>query len=311
MRRRGARTWPSTGEPRRSRRRMASRWTATSARWRRRSTCRAPSPSPGTSAAAPHDYSRTSQPEPRRCWRRRWPSSRAAPARWSPRRAWRRSTSCCRCSARATSCSRRTTATAAPTACSPRAAERGHFDVAFVDQGDAGGARRGARAPAELVLVETPSNPLMRVVDIRAHRRRGRTPPARRSPSTTPSCRRRCSGRSRSAPTSSSTRRPSTSTAIPTWSAARSSPPTPPTPRSSRPGPTSPASPGAPFDAYLTLRGLRTLFPRIERQQANAMAVARFLAGHPAVAAVHYPGLRVPSRPCAGRAPSRTASARC
>jgi cystathionine gamma-synthase len=49
---------------------------------------------------------------------------------------------------------------------------------------------------------------------------------------------------------------------------------------------------GAPFDAYLTLRGLRTLFPRVQRQQANAIAVAALLAGHPLVAAVHYPGLR-------------------
>ena len=34
---------------------------------------------------------------------------------------------------------------------------------------------------------------------------------------------------------------------------------------------------GAPFDAFLTLRGLRTLFPRIERQQATAAVVAKFL----------------------------------
>ncbi|MGK4456062.1 PLP-dependent transferase, partial [Klebsiella pneumoniae] len=34
-------------------------------------------------------------------------------------------------------------------------------------------------------------------------------------------------------------------------------------------------STGAPFDAWLTLRGLRTLFPRIERQQINAMIVAQ------------------------------------
>ncbi|CDO34536.1 Cystathionine gamma-synthase (fragment) [Novosphingobium sp. KN65.2] len=52
---------------------------------------------------------------------------------------------------------------------------------------------------------------------------------------------------------------------------------------------------GAPFDSWLTLRGLRTLFPRMQSQQANAMAVARFLAQHPDVAAVHYPGL--PSHP--------------
>jgi cystathionine gamma-synthase len=48
---------------------------------------------------------------------------------------------------------------------------------------------------------------------------------------------------------------------------------------------------GAPFDAYLTLRGLRTLFPRIERQQATAATVARFLQDDPRVHAVHYPGL--------------------
>jgi len=48
---------------------------------------------------------------------------------------------------------------------------------------------------------------------------------------------------------------------------------------------------GSPFDAYLTLRGVRTLFPRVEHQQANAGAVASFLARHPAVAAVYYPGL--------------------
>jgi cystathionine gamma-synthase len=48
---------------------------------------------------------------------------------------------------------------------------------------------------------------------------------------------------------------------------------------------------GAPFDAYLTLRGLRTLFPRLRQQQENAAAVARFLAGRLGVAAVHYPGL--------------------
>ena len=48
---------------------------------------------------------------------------------------------------------------------------------------------------------------------------------------------------------------------------------------------------GSPFDSYLTLRGLRTLFPRIERQQTTAMAVAEYLHGHPSVGIVHYPGL--------------------
>lgn len=50
-------------------------------------------------------------------------------------------------------------------------------------------------------------------------------------------------------------------------------------------------SAGSPFDAWLTLRGLRTLFPRIERQQRSAAAIAMWLERHPAVARVHYPGL--------------------
>jgi cystathionine gamma-synthase len=48
---------------------------------------------------------------------------------------------------------------------------------------------------------------------------------------------------------------------------------------------------GSPFDAYQTLRGVRTLFARVERQQRSAMAIATFLEGHPQVATVHYPGL--------------------
>jgi len=46
-----------------------------------------------------------------------------------------------------------------------------------------------------------------------------------------------------------------------------------------------------PFDAWLTLRGVRTLALRMERHSANALALARFLAARPEVAAVHYPGL--------------------
>ncbi len=50
------------------------------------------------------------------------------------------------------------------------------------------------------------------------------------------------------------------------------------------------AVPG-PFDAYLTMRGLKTLVLRMQRHSENAAAVAEFLAGHPAVGAVFYPGL--------------------
>jgi cystathionine gamma-synthase len=54
------------------------------------------------------------------------------------------------------------------------------------------------------------------------------------------------------------------------------------------------AVPG-PFDAYLTMRGLKTLALRMQRHSENAGAVAEFLAGHPAVSTVLYPGL--PSHP--------------
>ncbi|MEQ6326104.1 cystathionine gamma-synthase [Mycobacterium canetti] len=54
------------------------------------------------------------------------------------------------------------------------------------------------------------------------------------------------------------------------------------------------AVPG-PFDAYLTMRGLKTLVLRMQRHSENACAVAEFLADHPSVRSVLYPGL--PSHP--------------
>jgi cystathionine beta-lyase/cystathionine gamma-synthase len=49
------------------------------------------------------------------------------------------------------------------------------------------------------------------------------------------------------------------------------------------------------FEAWLLLRGLRTLGIRVERQNASAQAIAEFLERHAAIASVHYPGL--PSHP--------------
>jgi cystathionine gamma-synthase len=49
---------------------------------------------------------------------------------------------------------------------------------------------------------------------------------------------------------------------------------------------------GAPFDAYLTLRGLRTLHVRMRQHLDNAGAVVDALCSHPVVRHVHYPGLR-------------------
>jgi cystathionine beta-lyase len=47
----------------------------------------------------------------------------------------------------------------------------------------------------------------------------------------------------------------------------------------------------APFDSYLLLRGTKTLSLRLDRQQSNAKAVAELLDAHPAVDRVYYPGL--------------------
>ena len=46
-----------------------------------------------------------------------------------------------------------------------------------------------------------------------------------------------------------------------------------------------------PQDSWLTIRGMKTLSVRLDRQQENALQLARWLADHPRVARVHYPGL--------------------
>jgi cystathionine gamma-synthase len=47
----------------------------------------------------------------------------------------------------------------------------------------------------------------------------------------------------------------------------------------------------SPFDCWLMMRGIRTLALRVRQQVASAQRVAEFLADHPAVEQVNYPGL--------------------
>ncbi|SDN42668.1 cystathionine gamma-synthase [Cryobacterium flavum] len=47
----------------------------------------------------------------------------------------------------------------------------------------------------------------------------------------------------------------------------------------------------APLDSWLTVRGIKTLSVRMERHCKNAQTIAEYLDGHPAIAAVYYPGL--------------------
>ncbi|MBU6462134.1 MAG: cystathionine gamma-synthase [Bradyrhizobium sp.] len=172
--------------------------------------------------------------------------------------------------------------------------DRDQFDVAFIDQGDASAlAPAFARGP-KLVLVETPSNPLMRVVDIREIASRARAAGAKTAVDNTflsPALQRPIvhgadfvihsttkylNGHSDVVGGAVIAANPTDVEELSAWANLT-------------------GAIGAPFDAYLTLRGLRTLFPRIQRQQQNAMSVARFLTKSPAVSIVHYPGLETHS----------------
>jgi len=173
-------------------------------------------------------------------------------------------------------------------------AERGQIALRLVDLADDEALAAALEHKARLVLIETPSNPLMRVVDIAAIAAKARAAGAEVAVDNTflsPAIQRPLSlgadyvlhsttkflnGHSDVIGGAVIAADPAEVEQLGQWANVV-------------------GSTGAPFDAWLTLRGLRTLFPRMERQQANAMAVARHLESHPAVAAVHYPGL--PSHP--------------
>lgn len=171
---------------------------------------------------------------------------------------------------------------------------KGAFTVRYVDQGDNAALDRALEAAPTLVFVETPSNPLLRVVDIRSIASRAKAvgaevavdntflSPALQRPielgadfvvhSTT----KYLNGHSDVIGGAAIAADPAAAKELAEWANIT-------------------GTVGSPFDAYLTLRGVRTLFARMARQQENAAAIADFLFQHPAVAAVHYPGL--PSHP--------------
>lgn len=169
-------------------------------------------------------------------------------------------------------------------------AERGHFTVEYVDQSNEQRMEWALRNSPALVLIETPSNPLMRIVDIahvceRAHAAGARVvvdntflSPALQQPlalgadyvvhSTT----KYLNGHSDVVGGAVIAKTGEDAQALAHWANVT-------------------GVIGAPFDSYMTLRGVRTLFPRMERQQRTAGVVAAFLKTHSAVEAVYYPGL--------------------
>ncbi len=156
---------------------------------------------------------------------------------------------------------------------------------------------RAAIRPGEtkLVWVETPTNPLLNIGDIEALAVVAHDAGALLVVDNTfasPYLQQPLS----SAPTSSCTRPRSTAAATPTSSAARSSSRTSRSPRGSPFHQNAIGAVAGPFDAWLTLRGLKTLAVRMDRHCDNAERVVEFLAAHPAVVAGLLPGPRGPSR---------------
>jgi len=164
------------------------------------------------------------------------------------------------------------------------------IDVAFVDQGDGDALGAALAGGAALVWVETPSNPLMRVVDIAAIAKRAKAAGARVAVDNTflspalqkpialgadyvvHSTTKYLNGHSDVVGGAVVAAKKEDVEQLVWWANCT--------------GVT-----GAPFDAWLTLRGLRTLGVRIERQQRSAGKIAAWLAAQPRVSAVYYPGL--------------------
>jgi cystathionine gamma-synthase len=167
---------------------------------------------------------------------------------------------------------------------------KGNLLVDFVDQGNPHELQNSLQAGAKLVWIETPSNPLLRVVDIRAISEAAHAvgalsvvdntflSPVWQQPlslgadfalhSTT----KYLNGHSDVVGGAVIAASAELQQSLVWWANAL--------------GVT-----GAPFDSFLTLRGVRTLHARMRVHAENTAAIVDFLARHPAVQRVHYPGL--------------------
>lgn len=169
-------------------------------------------------------------------------------------------------------------------------AQQGRLRLTLVDQRDLAAVRAAFAEPVDLLWVETPSNPLLRIVDLRAlsaiahaHGCRVLADNTFLSPlwqrplelgadlvlhSTT----KYLNGHSDVVGGAIVSGTPELQQELAWWNNCM-------------------GLTGAPFDSYLTLRGLRTLQARLRIHGDNAFELAQLLASHPAVARVHFPGL--------------------
>ena len=167
---------------------------------------------------------------------------------------------------------------------------KGHFEVLFVDQSDAATLRQAFARKPQLILVETPSNPLLRIVDIESVVDAARAcgalvavdntflSPALQQPlglgadivvhSTT----KYLNGHSDVIGGAVVAATDEVAETLGWWANCL-------------------GITGAPFDSYLTLRGVRTLFARMQQHEQNANLLAQVLSEHELVSRVYYPGL--------------------
>jgi cystathionine gamma-synthase len=168
--------------------------------------------------------------------------------------------------------------------------KRGSLRVEFIDQTDADAVAAAMKQQPKMVWVETPSNPLLRIVDIAAIAAQAQgagalllvdntflspvwqQPMALGADLVLHSTTKYLNGHSDVVGGAVVARTPELHERLVWWA--------------NNIGVT-----GAPFDSYMTLRGLRTLFARMRMHGDNAERIARLLSEHPSVTRVYYPGL--------------------
>lgn len=170
-------------------------------------------------------------------------------------------------------------------------AKKGHFDILFIDQTDKDAVQGACAQKPRLILVETPSNPLLRIVDIAEMSVSAKAcgallavdntflSPVLQQPiklgadlvihSTT----KYLNGHSDVVGGAVVAATSELAEKMDWWANCL-------------------GLTGAPFDAYLTLRGIRTLHARMQQHEKNANILAELLNEHKTVERVYYPGLR-------------------
>ncbi len=169
-------------------------------------------------------------------------------------------------------------------------AAKGHFELITADLTDPLSLGEALAQSPKLVLIETPSNPLLRVTDLRlvidaAHRAGAlavvdntflspvlQTPIEFGADFVLHSTTKYINGHSDVVGGAVVARRAEDHEQLVWWANAL-------------------GITGSPFDSFLTLRGLRTLDARLRIHQENADAIVALLDGHPSVSRVHFPGL--------------------